>query len=104
MQKILIDKLVEECSENIDEVKLTKITLAEHGNKYENMCECSCTPSIVFFSILFTIKIGIGTFCTFSFTTNTLIFIKKQLLNKILFLKQFTEHIKMTVTSTNIKK
>ena len=29
-RKILIDKLVEECSENIDEVKMAKITLAEN--------------------------------------------------------------------------
>ena len=25
-----VDKLVEECSENIDEVKMVKITLADH--------------------------------------------------------------------------
>ena len=38
-RKKLVDKLVEECTENIDEVKLAKLTLAEH----ENMCKCSCT-------------------------------------------------------------
>ena len=31
-RKRLIDKLVEECSENIDEVKMTKIALAEDEN------------------------------------------------------------------------
>ena len=33
-RKKLVDKLVEECTENIDEVKIAKITLAEHENKY----------------------------------------------------------------------
>ena len=33
-RKNLVDKLVEERTENIDEVKLAKINLAEH----ENMC------------------------------------------------------------------
>ena len=32
-------KLVEECTENIDKVKVAKTILAEH----ENMCKCSCT-------------------------------------------------------------
>ena len=35
----LVDKIVKECTENIDKVKLAKITLADH----ENMCQCSCT-------------------------------------------------------------
>ena len=50
-----VDKLVEECSENIDEVKMVKITLADH----ENECKCSCTLCIL---IIFTISIGIGTY------------------------------------------
>ena len=54
-RKKLVDKLVE-CTENIDEVKLAKITLAE----LENMNKC--TLYIVLFSIIFTINIGIGTF------------------------------------------
>ena len=36
-----VDKLEQECTENIDEVKMVKITLAEHESKYENMCKCS---------------------------------------------------------------
>ena len=32
-RKRLIDKLVEECNENIDEAKLTEIALFEHENK-----------------------------------------------------------------------
>ena len=39
----IIDKLVEECTENIGEVKMAKITLADN----ENMCKCSCTLYIV---------------------------------------------------------
>ena len=35
-RKRLIDKLVEECSENIDEAKLTEIASFEHKN------ECAC--------------------------------------------------------------
>ena len=31
-RKKLVDKLVEECTENIDEVKIAGITLFEHGN------------------------------------------------------------------------
>ena len=33
-RKKLVDKLVEECTENVEEVKLAKITLAENENKY----------------------------------------------------------------------
>ena len=62
VEKKLVDKLVNECTENIDEVKLAKITLAQHENKYENMCKCSCTLYIALFSVLLTINIGISTF------------------------------------------
>ena len=54
-RKKLVDKLVE-CTENIDEVKLAKITLAELENVNK------CTLYIVLFSIIFTINIGVGTF------------------------------------------
>ena len=37
-RKSLVDKLVEECNENIDEAKLNEIALFEHKNK----CICSC--------------------------------------------------------------
>ena len=33
-RKKLVDKLVEECTENVEEVKLAKITPAENENKY----------------------------------------------------------------------
>ena len=41
-RKRLVDKLVEKCTENIDEAKLTPIALFEHGNE----CVCSYTVCI----------------------------------------------------------
>ena len=56
-RKRLVDKLVEKCTENIDEVKIAEITSAED----ENMRKCSSyTLYIVLVSILFTINIRIG--------------------------------------------
>ena len=49
----LIDKLVEECSENIDGNKMTNIAL----DKYKNLCR-SYTIYIILFSALLTINIG----------------------------------------------
>ena len=57
--KKLVDKLVSECTENVEEVKLTKITSAEDENKHK--CN-SCTLYIVLFSIIFIINIGIGSY------------------------------------------
>ena len=53
--KRLVDKLIEECNENIEETSLIKInsTKCEHN---------SCILSIVLFSILFTVNIGIATY------------------------------------------
>ena len=34
-RKRLVDKLVEECTENVDEVKMAKITLDEDENKHK---------------------------------------------------------------------
>ena len=52
MQKKLIDKLLDACTETVEEVKLAKITLAENdsGNKYS-----SCTVHIVLMIVVFTI-------------------------------------------------
>ena len=56
----LVHKLVEECTENVEEVKLAKITSAEEGkNKYK--CS-SCTLCIVLFSIILTINVGIDAY------------------------------------------
>ena len=51
-RKRLIDKLVEECSENTDQNEMTH-------NDYENICN-SCTIYIVLFVITFLIIIGIS--------------------------------------------
>ena len=60
-RKKLVYKLVEECTETNDEVKLDKITLAENENKHKNKCS-SCRLCIMLFSIIFTINVGIGTY------------------------------------------
>ena len=58
-RKKLVDKLVDECTETVEEVKLAKITLAENesGNKYS-----SCTVYIVLMIVVFTIFSGITTY------------------------------------------
>ena len=58
-RKKLVDKLVDECAETVEEVKLAKVTLAENENKHK--CS-SCTLYIVLFSIFFTINVGIGSY------------------------------------------
>ena len=58
-----MDKLVEECSENVDEVKLTKIALFENVNE----CVCSYTICIVFAVIALTICLGIGAYLTYKY-------------------------------------
>ena len=55
----IVHKLVEECIENLEEVKLVKITLAEDENQHKSS---SCILHIVLFSIIFTINVGIGTY------------------------------------------
>ena len=57
-RKTLVDKLVEECNENIDEAKLTEIALFEHKNE----CVCYYTVFIVLGVIVLTICIGISTY------------------------------------------
>ena len=52
-------KLVEECTEIVEEVKLAKITLAENENKYKFS---SCALYIVLIVAVFTICGGIGTY------------------------------------------
>ena len=53
--KKLVDKLTEECTENIDEVKIAS------ENEHKNKCSF-CILYIVLFSIIFTINIGITTY------------------------------------------
>ena len=59
MQEKLVDKLVDECSETIEEVKLAKTTLAKNENNYK--CS-SCTVYIVLMIVVFTIFTGITTY------------------------------------------
>ena len=61
-RKKLVEKMVEECTETNNEVKLARITLAENNNKYK--CSSS-TLYIVLFSIVFTINVGIGTYLVY---------------------------------------
>ena len=58
-RKKLFDNLVEECTENIDEVEIARKN--EHEKKYS-----SWTLHIVLFSVIFTINIGIGTYSAYS--------------------------------------
>ena len=76
VEKELVDKLVEECTENVEEVKIAKYTLAENENKYK----CS--------SIIFTIKIGIGTYFVYYKYMNCDKKKQKLMLNMILSIKQ----------------
>ena len=55
----VVDKLVEECTETVEEVKLAKIISAEDENK--NKCSSS-RLYIMLFSIIFTVNVGIGTY------------------------------------------
>ena len=58
-RKKLVDKLTEECIENVEEVKIAKITQTEDENKHK--CS-SCTLCIVLFSVIFTVNIGISSY------------------------------------------
>ena len=59
-RKKIVDKLVDECTETVEEVELAKITLAENENSYK----CSfCTVYTVLFWIFFAINVsGIDTY------------------------------------------
>ena len=61
-QKKLIHKLVAECTENIDKVKIAEITLARR----ENVCVCSYTICVMFAGITLAISIGIGAYFVYS--------------------------------------
>ena len=57
-RKRIVGRLIEECTETVEEVKIAKITLSKDENKHK--CS-SCTLCVVLFSILFTVNVGIGT-------------------------------------------
>ena len=75
-RKNIVDKLVDECTETVEEVKLAKITLAknESENKYS-----SCTVYIVLMIVIFTIFNGVTTYFVYynwSLTKNNVSCIK----------------------------
>ena len=61
-RKEFVDKLTEECTENIDKVKVTRMALFEH----ENECECSYTICVVLAVIVFIISIRVGVYFVYS--------------------------------------
>ena len=81
-RKKLVDKLVEECTENIDEVKIAGMTLFERRNE----CKSSCTIYLVLIAIVFTAIIGIGTYFIYykyinELLLNMIMSIKHQIIN-----------------------
>ena len=57
MQKKLVDKLIDECTETIEEVKLAEIIPFENENNYKYG---SCKVYIVLMIVVFTIFTGIA--------------------------------------------
>ena len=61
--KKLVDKLVEECPENIDEVKITGMVQFEH----ENECVWTYTICVILAVIALTISVGIRTYFAYKY-------------------------------------
>ena len=84
-RKKLIDELVEECNENIDEVRIAEMVLFEGRND----CKCSCTIYVILIAIVFRIRIGIGAYFIYykymnhdkKLLLNTIMSIKHQIIN-----------------------
>ena len=62
-RKWLVDKLVEECTENFGEVKIAGMALFEN----ENECVCSYTICVVLAVIVLTLSIGIGAYFAYKY-------------------------------------
>ena len=63
-RKQLVNKLVEECTDSVDEVKIAGMALFEH----ENECVCSYTICVVLaVVIVLTINIGIGAYFAYKY-------------------------------------
>ena len=62
-RKILVDKLIEECTENVEEVKIAGITLFEHGNE----SVCSYTICVILAVIALIISTGIGAYFPYKY-------------------------------------
>ena len=86
--KIVIALLIDECTENVEEVKIAKIILAENENNHK--CN-SCTAYIVLMIVVFTICTGISTYFVITiglwlkimFYTLNLVPVLKQRFNKL---------------------
>ena len=62
-RKRSVDELIEECTENVEEAKITGTTLFECNSvKHKNKSRSSCTIYIVLIVIVFRICIEIGTY------------------------------------------
>ena len=90
-KKKLADKLVErssaeECTENVDEVKITRMASLEH----EDECVCSYTICVVLAVIVLTFSIGIGTYFVYFrwYLKKMLPVIKGWVLKRVLIIKQ----------------
>ena len=79
-RKRLVDKLIEECTQNVEEAKITGINSFE----YKDKCKSSCTIYVVLIAIVFKIWIGIGTYFVYYKYMNHS---KKLLLNMIMSIK-----------------
>ena len=79
-RKILVDKLVEEWTKNIDEVKIAGTALFEDRNE----CKSSCTIYVALNAIVFTSALVLALVL---FTTSTWIIMKKLLQNTIMSIK-----------------
>ena len=60
--KTLVDKLIDKCTENIEEVKLAEITLFENKNNYKYN---SCRVYIVLMIAVFTIFTGVTVYLVY---------------------------------------
>ena len=85
MQKKLTDKLIDECTETIEEMKLANITFTENKNNYE--CS-SCIVYIVLMSIAFTVFTGITVY---------LVYYNWSLINNNIHCIKFNNHKKIKI-------
>ena len=75
-RKNLVDKLIDECTKTIEQVKLANITIVENENDYKYG---SCKVYIVFIRVFFTIFTRITTYfvyCNWSLIKNNVSSIK----------------------------
>ena len=64
VEKKLVDKLVEKCTENVEEVRLAKIISAEDENKHK--CSSSTLYTVFFFNTCYIQRWNWYLFCLYS--------------------------------------